>query len=185
MILVNDLKPGTSFIYEGNIYTVLSTSLNKTAMRQMVVKANAKNLRTGTIKDVVFTGGDKVEQALLDKREMQYLYDAGEELVFMDTSTYDQIEIPKAKLEWELNFLKPNENVNITSFEGEILGIQLPDKVALEVIEAENAVKGDTATSAQKKAVVETGWEIKVPLFIEQGEIVLISTVDGKYSGRA
>ena len=185
MIIVNDLKPGTSFIYEGNLYLVLSTSLNKTAMRQMVVKAHAKDMSTGTIKDVVFTGGDKVEQALVDKREMQYLYDAGDELVFMDTTTYDQIEIPKSRLEWEMNFLKPNDNVSITSYEGEILGIQLPDKVALQVVEAEQAVKGDTATSASKNAVLETGWQIKVPLFIEQDEMVLVSTIDGKYSGRA
>ena len=116
---------------------------------------------------------------------MQYLYDAGDELVFMDTNTYDQIEIPKSRLEWEMNFLKPNDNVSITSYEGEILGIQLPDKVALQVVEAEQAVKGDTATSASKNAVLETGWQIKVPLFIEQDEMVLVSTIDGKYSGRA
>ena len=185
MILVNDLKPGSTFEYEGNIYMVLSMSLNKTAMRQMVVKAHAKDLRTGTIKDVVFTGGDKVEQAQIEKREMQYLYDAGDELVFMDNATYDQIEIAKSRLEWELNFLKPNDNVSITSYEGEILGVSLPDKVALRVAESEQAVKGDTATAAQKNATLETGWVIKVPLFIQQDEVVLVSTVDGKYCGRA
>ena len=116
---------------------------------------------------------------------MQYLYDAGDELVFMDTTTYDQIEIPKSNLEWELNFLKPNENVNITSYEGEILGISLPDKVTLRVAEAEQAVKGDTATSASKNAVLETGWQVKVPLFIEQDELIVVSTADGKYCGRA
>ncbi|MBQ1877710.1 MAG: elongation factor P [Erysipelotrichaceae bacterium] len=185
MILVNDLKPGTTFIYEGNLYITLSTSLNKTAMRQMVVKAHAKDLRTGTIKDVVFTGGDKVEPAAIEKKEMQYLYDAGDELVFMDNATYDQIEIPKANLTWELNFLKPNDNVSITSYESEILGIQLPDKVALQIVEVEGAVKGDTATSASKNAVLETGWNVKVPLFIEQDEVILVSTIDGKYCGRA
>ena len=185
MIIVNDLKPGTAFIYEGNIYMTISTTLNKTAMRQMVVKAHAKDMRSGTIKDVVFTGGDKVEVANVEKKQMQYLYDAGEELVFMDTDTYDQIEIPKERLQWEMNFLKPQEIIWIQALEGEILGVQLPDKVALEVIESEQAVKGDTATSAQKNAVVETGWQIKVPLFIEQGEIVMVSTVDGKYAGRA
>ena len=185
MIIVNDLKPGTAFEYEGNIYQVLSTSLNKTAMSQMVVKVHAKDLRSGTIKDVVFTGGDKVEQANVEKREMQYLYDAGEELVFMDTETYDQIEISKDRLTWEMNFLKPQENIWIQTYESEILGVILPDKVALEIVECENAVKGDTATSAQKNAVVETGWQIKVPLFIENGEIVMVSTSDGKYSGRA
>ena len=185
MILVNDLKPGTTFEYEGNIYLTLSTTLNKTAMRQMVVKAHVKDLRSGTIKDVAFTGGDKVDEADVEKREMQYLYDEGEALVFMDTETYDQIEIEKSRLEWELNFLKPQANIFITEYHGEILGIVLPDKVELEVIEAENAVKGDTATAAQKNAIVETGWQIKVPLFIKQGEMVIISTADGKYCGRA
>ncbi len=185
MILVNDLKPGTSFEYEGNLYLTLSTTLNKTAMRQMVVKVRSKDLRTGTIKDVVFTGGDKVEQANVEKREMQYLYDAGDELVFMDTETYDQIEISKDKLTWELNFLKPQENIWIQTYESEILGIILPDKVALEIVECENAVKGDTATSALKNAVLETGLQIKVPLFIENGEVVMVTTSDGKYSGRA
>ncbi len=185
MIIVNDLKPGTTFKYEGNIYVVLNTTLNKTAMRQMVVKAHAKDLRSGTIKDVVFTGGDKVEQANVEKKNMQYLYDAGDVLVFMDNETFDQIEIPKDRLKWELNFLKPQDNIMISEFEGEILGVVLPDKVVLKVVEAENAVKGDTATSAQKNAVLETGWQIKVPLFIDADEDVIVSTIDGKYCGRA
>ncbi|MDD6468051.1 MAG: elongation factor P [Erysipelotrichaceae bacterium] len=185
MIIVNDLKPGVTFQYEGNIYTVLNISHNKTAMRQMIVKAKAKNLRTGTILDVSFTGGDKVEPAHIDKKEMSYLYDTGDALVFMDNSTYDQIEIPTANLEWEKHFLKPNDNVMISMYEGEILGVILPDKVALQVVECEPAVKGDTATSATKNAVLETGWEIRVPLFINQDEMVLIDTAEGKYSGRA
>ena len=106
-------------------------------------------------------------------------------LVFMDNETYEQIEIPTAGLKWEMNFMKENDNVNISMFEGEILGVILPDKVTLEVVECEPAVKGDTATSAQKNAVLESGLEIKVPLFISQGEMILVNTADGKYSGRA
>ena len=185
MILVNDLKPGTTFLYEKNIYTVIDIQHNKTAMRQMIVKVKVKNLRSGSITDISFTGGDKVEPAALDKKQMLYLYDTGDALVFMDSDTYDQIEIQKSMMEWELNFLKPNENVNVTMYEGEILGVALPDKVVLEVTEAENAVKGDTATSATKNAVLETGWQIKVPLFIQEGELVVITTADGKYAGRA
>ncbi len=185
MILVNDFRPGITFLYEGNIYIVVDTQQNKTAMRQMIVKTKVKNLRSGSITEISFTGGDKVEPAHIEKKEMQYLYDDGEALVFMDTSTYDQVEIPKDTLEWEMNFMKPNDNVNITTYEQEILGVILPDKVSLEIVECEPAVKGDTATSAQKNAVLETGWQIKVPLFIEQGEMVSISTSDGKYSGRA
>ncbi len=185
MITVNDLKPGVSILYDNNIYTVIDISHNKTAMRQMIIKTKVKNLRSGSIVELSFTGGDKVDQAHIDKKEMQYLYDAGDELVFMDNETYEQIEVPKSSLEWEMKFLKPNNNVNIQMYNGEILGVILPDKVALQIVECEPAVKGDTATSASKNATCETGLEIRVPLFINQDEMVLVSTSDGKYSSRA
>lgn len=185
MIIVNDLKPGTTFEHEGNIFQVLNLQLNKTAMRQMIVKVKVKNLRTGVINEISFTGGDKVEQAHIDKKEMQYLYDDGTNLVFMDNETYDQIEISKDRLTWEMQFMKANDNVTISMYENEILGVMLPDKVTLQITECEPAVKGDTATSATKNAVLETGLEIRVPLFIQNGEMVVISTADGKYSGRA
>ena len=186
MIIVNELKPGTSFEYDGNLYNVLDIDHNKTAMRQMIIKIKVKNLRTGVINEMSFTGGDKVEQAHIDRKEMQYLYDSGEALVFMDVEDYDQIEIPKSRLEWEMQFMKPNDNVTISMYGGsEILGVILPDKVELQIVECEPAVKGDTATSATKNAKVETGLDIRVPLFIQNGEMVLISTADGKYSGRA
>ena len=155
-------------------------------MRQMIIKVKVKNLRTGVINEISFTGGDKVEQAHIDKKVMQYLYDDGENLVFMDNETYDQIEIPKSRLEWEMQFMKENDNVTISMYDQkEILGVILPDKVELQIVECEPAVKGDTATSAQKNAKLETGLEIRVPLFIQNGEMVVISTADGKYSGRA
>ena len=116
---------------------------------------------------------------------MQYLYNTGDAFVFMDGETYDQIEIPAENLEWEKNFLKESDTATIRSFEGEVLGVQLPDKVTLQIAEAEQAVKGDTATGATKNAVLETGFQVKVPLFINEGEMVVISTADGKYSGRA
>jgi elongation factor P len=116
---------------------------------------------------------------------MQYLYNTGDAFVFMDGETYEQIEIPAENLEWEKNFLKESDTATIRSFEGEVLGVQLPDKVTLQITEAEQAVKGDTATGATKNAVLETGFQIKVPLFINEGEMVVISTAEGKYSGRA
>ena len=185
MIIVNYLKPGSNFEYEGNIYQVLNLALNKTAMRQMIVKIKVKNVRTGVINEMSFTGGDKVELAHVDKKAMQYLYDDGTSLVFMDNETYEQIEISKDRLTWEMQFMKPNDNVTISMYENEVLGVILPDKVTLQITECEQAVKGDTATSAQKNAVLETGLSIKVPLFIQNGEMVVISTADGKYNGRA
>lgn len=185
MVIVNDLKPGSNFEYEGNIYQVLNLALNKTAMRQMIVKVKVKNVRTGVINEMSFTGGDKVELAHVDRKAMQYLYDDGTSLVFMDNETYDQIEIPKERLEWEMQFMKPNDNVTVSMYESEVLGVILPDKVTLQITECEQAVKGDTATAALKNAVLETGLAIKVPLFIQNGEMVVISTSDGKYNGRA
>lgn len=185
MISSNDLKPGMTIQQDGEIFVVLEQSQNKTARSAMVVKAKVRNLRTGANVELSWGGGDKIVPAHIEKKEMQYLYDADDVLVFMDNETYEQIEIPKEHLKWEMNFMKPNDNVNISMFEGEILGVILPDKVALQIVECEPAVKGDTATSASKNAVLESGLEIKVPLFISQDEMVLVSTADGKYSGRA
>lgn len=185
MIIVNDLKPGVTFQNNNNIYIVLDVDRNKTAMRQMIVKVKVKNLRTGVINEQSYTGGDKVEQAMIEKKKMQYLYDSGDFLVFMDNNTYEQIEINKEKLTWELNFLTANLEVEITMFDSEILGLILPEKVELQLVECEPAVKGDTATNALKNAVCETGLEVKVPLFIENEERIIVSTSDGKYSSRA
>lgn len=185
MISSNDLKPGMTIQQDGEIFVVLEQSQNKTARSAMVVKAKVRNLRTGSNVELSWGGGDKITPAHIEKKKMQYLYDTDDALVFMDNETYEQIEIPKDRLKWEMNFMKPNDNVNISMFESEILGVILPDKVALQIVECEPAVKGDTATSASKNAKLESGLEIKVPLFINQDEMVLVNTSDGKYSGRA
>lgn len=185
MILVNDLRAGMTFEHEEEIYLVLDKTNNKTARSKMSIKTKVKNMRTGSITELSWTSGDKAKRAHMDKKEMQYLYDGGSNLVFMDTTTYDQVEIPKDNLVWEINFLKTNQNIEIVFYGGEIVGINLPDKIALKVIETEPAVKGDTATAASKNAVLETGLEVKVPLFIERDEVILVTTEDGKYSSRA
>ena len=185
MINSNDLKPGQTINVDGDIFVVLDISQNKTARSAMVVKAKVRNLRTGSNVELSWGGGEKVEPAMIEKKEMQYLYDTEDSMVFMDNETYEQIEIPMERLEWERKFVKANDNVNISSYEGEIVGIALPDKATLQIVECEPAVKGDTATSASKNAVLETGLEIRVPLFIDEGEMVVVNTSDGKYSGRA
>ena len=185
MLQSNELKPGVTILYENNIYVVQDFSQNKTARSAMVVKVKVRNLRTGANVELSFGAGDKVEKAHIEKKEMQYLYDAGDELMFMDNESYEQIGIPKENMEWEMKFLKENDNVMISTYEGEILGIILPDKVALQIVEAEPAVKGDTATNAQKNATMETGLVVRVPLFIDQDEVILVNTADGKYAGRA
>ncbi len=185
MLHSNELKPGVTILHENNIYVISDFSQNKTARSAMVVKVKVRNLRTGANVELSFGAGDKIKKAHIDKKDMQYLYDDGENLVFMDNSTYEQIEIDKDRLEWEMKFLKENDNATISSFDGEVVGVVLPDKVALKIVEAEPAVKGDTATNAQKNVTMETGLVVRVPLFIGQDEVIIVSTVDGKYSGRA
>jgi elongation factor P len=185
MINVTELRPGNYFEDEGALYQVLDILLNKTAMRKMVAKIKVKNLRTGAIFELARNSGYGVEEVRLDKKNMQYLYDAGETLCFMDGKTFEQIELPKANLQNEIPYLAPNGEVIIVSYNDEILGIQLPAKVALTVTECEPAVKGDTINSAMKDAVLETGYKLRVPLFVNQGDKISVDTVTGKYDGRA
>ncbi len=185
MISVNDFRPGLMFRYQGNIYVVIEAQHSKSGRGQAHVKTKVKNLRSNATTNITFTGGDKVEKAIIDKVEMQYLYDDGTNIIFMDTQNYEQLEIPSTYLVWEKKFLKEGVMASVTKYDDEVLEIILPDKVDLTVTEAESAVKGDTSSGAMKKAVLETGWELRVPLFIKEGEVITVSTGDGKYSGRA
>ena len=182
---VTELRPGNYFIDEGNLYLVMDILLNKTAMRKMVAKVKAKNMRTGAITELARNSGYDVEKAILSKKKMLYLYDAGDNLVFMDNDTYEQIEINKSRLEWEMNFLVSNAEIDILFYEDEILGITLPSSVALQITDCEPAVRGDTVNKATKLATVETGYQLKVPLFIDNGEKILVRTDTGAYDGRA
>ena len=185
MVNVTELRPGNYFIDEGNLYQVLDILLNKTAMRKMVAKVKVKNVRTGTISELAQNSGYMVDNIRLDKRQMQYLYDSGDFLVFMDQETYDQVEIPVERLQWEKQFLKGDEVVEITSYEGEILGVNLPAKVSLKITQCDPGVRGDTVNKPTKPATLETGLVVRVPLFIEEGEEVLVRTDTGEYDGRA
>ena len=185
MVNVTELRPGNYFIDENNLYQVLDILLNKTAMRKMVAKVKVKNVRTGTINELARNSGYMVENVRLDKRQMQYLYDTGDFVVFMDQETYEQVEIPAERLQWEKQFLKGDEVVEITSYDGEILGVNLPAKVTLKITQCDPGVRGDTVNKPTKPATLETGLVVRVPLFIEEGEEVLVRTDNGEYDGRA
>ena len=185
MINCTEIKPGQCFTWENELYQCIDIQLNKTAMAKMKVKVKVKQPKTGVVKELSLISGDKVGEAYIDKRPMQFLYDGGDMMVFMDQETYEQIEIPKDRLEWESNFLVANLDVNIMIYQGEILGLILPDKVELELTECEPAVKGDTATNVTKAATVETGATVQVPIFIEEGETIKIDTRTGEYLGRS
>ena len=185
MVNVTELRPGNYFIEDGAIYQVLDILLNKTAMRKMVAKVKVKNVRTGAVTEISRNSGYGIETIRMDKRQMQYLYDTGDTLCFMDQESYEQIEIAKDRLSWELNFLKGEEIVDITIYEGEVLGISLPAKVALKITHCEPAIRGDTVNKAMKDAELETGLKVRVPLFIDEGEVILVRTDNGDYDGRA
>ena len=186
MINVTELRPGNYFIDEGNLYRVIDILLNKTAMRKMVAKVKVKNLRTGAITELARNSGYGVEDIHIDKSVMQYLYDGGETLVFMDGKTYEQIELAKSTYTDIIPYLAPNSEVTIVRYEDEVLDVTLPSKVALEVVECEPGVRGDTISNGgSKDAVLETGLKIRVPLFINQGDKISVDTASGKYDGRA
>ena len=150
-----------------------------------IVKAKLKNLRTGAIFEQTFNAGVKVATARIEKQLMQYLYNMNDVFYFMNMESYEQLEIPATSINDEAKFLKENLEVYITCYEGEILGIQLPDKVELLITHTEPAVKGNTTTNALKDAECETGLMVRVPLFVEEGERIIVSTADGKYVSRA
>ena len=185
MVSSNDFKNGMTILYDCHIYKILEFMHVKPGKGGAFVRTKLRDLRNGGIVDITFNAAEKVERAIIDKISMQYLYDDGASLVFMDMETYEQIELNHALVENEMKYLVENMTVEIEKMGEEFLGIILPDKVTLLVTKCDPAVKGDTKTNALKDAYVETGLLVKVPMFIEEGERIIISTETGKYSSRA
>ncbi|MGL5308727.1 MAG: elongation factor P [Metamycoplasmataceae bacterium] len=184
MVSVNDFKPGITFQMDGNLYIVIEASHSKQGRGQANVKAKVKDLRSHAIVVKSFTGGDKVKKAHIERVAMNFLYNDGNNCVLMDNETFEQIEINASKLEWELNFLIEGSEVKVRKFEDEILDLEIPLNIDLEVAEAADAVKGNTTTNPQKKVKLITGFEIEVPMFIKEGDIITVATETGKYVGK-
>ena len=185
MVNVNDFKVGMTIQYDGNIYTVLDFQHVKPGKGAAIVKAKLKNLRTGSIAEYTFNAGVKVETARIEKKPMQFLYSMNDTYYFMNMNDYEQIELAKSVIGDDAKLLKENLDVDIIFFEGEMLGMNLPDKIAMRVVHTEPGVKGNTTSTAMKDAELESGLVVKVPMFIDQDEMVLISSKDGKYVSRA
>jgi len=185
MITCSDLRTGMTILHDGNIFSVLEYQHVKSARSAAFVRLKLRNLRSGNVVDMTVNSSEKFQPAHIDKVSMQYLYDSGNFYVFMNNETFEQIEIPINNLENELKFLYEGLEVKIVMFENEVIGIELPDKITLQIVECEPAVKGDTAQNATKHATLQTGLVIQVPLFVENGENVIVSTSDGKYVSRA
>ena len=184
MINVNDFKTGITILLDGNLFQILEFLHVKPGKGGAFVRTKLKNLKTKSIIDYTFNAGIKVERALVTKKQMQYLYNTEEEYVFMDKDTYEQISLTKDKVKDVLKYLKENGGVEVVSHDNEIIALNLPEKIELIVNDTEPAIKGNTVSNATKDAVLETGLSLRVPLFIEQGDIVIISTKDGKYISR-
>lgn len=185
MISVNDFKTGVTIEVENNIWQVIEFQHVKPGKGAAFVRSKLRNLRSGNIQEKTFRAGERVGKAHIENKTMQYLYASGDTHAFMDTNTYEQIEMQTSQIEHELKFMKESSEVSIITYEGEILGIDLPKNVQLEVAETEPGLKGDTVSGGSKSATLETGLVVQVPLFINQGEVLSISTSEGKYISRA
>ncbi len=184
-ININDIKNGMTIILDNNLYQIVEFQHVKPGKGSAFVRMKLKNLRTGSITEDTYNTNIKITKAHVDRVPMQFLYAAGDNYVFMNNETYEQIEISTKTLGDQVRFIKEGLEITVEYYEGEILGIGLPEKVEYEVIETEPAVRGNTTNNAQKDAKIETGFVVKVPLFINEGEKIIISTKDGKYSSRA
>ena len=157
MISVNDFKTGLTIEVDGSLWRVIDFQHVKPGKGAAFVRSKLRNLRNGAIQEKTFRAGEKVAKAQIDNRKMQYLYANGDQHVFMDTESYDQIELSEDAIEYELKFLKENMEVHIMMYQGESLGVELPNSVVLEVTETEPGIKGDTASGGTKPATLETG----------------------------
>ncbi|MEW9677507.1 elongation factor P [Lentibacillus sp. L22] len=185
MISVNDFKTGLTIEVDNDIWQVMEFQHVKPGKGAAFVRSKLRNLRNGNIQEKTFRGGEKVNTAHVETKKMQYLYASGDTHAFMDTNTYEQIELQTSQIEYELQFMKENMEVSVITYEGEVLGVQLPNNVELEVTETEPGIKGDTASGGSKPATLETGLIVQVPFFVNKGDVLVINTSDGKYVSRA
>lgn len=183
-INVNNFRTGLTISYKDNIYQVLDFKREKPCKNIVIIKAKLKNLRTGSIAEYSFNAGTKIPAAHVSKQKMQYLYSVGTFYCFMNMETCETVELDESQIENEKKYLKENLEVLIAFYENEMLGIEIPEKVDYKIISTEPAIKGNTATNATKDAIIETGLLVKVPLFIDEGEEIIVSTKDGKYVSR-
>lgn len=184
MIDVNDLRKGVIFEFDGQLFKVLEYSHNKSGRGNASIRIKASNLRTGSNIEKTFQSGQTIQDVRLDFHNVEYLYSDGELYYFMDLETFEQPAISAKILGDMIYFLMPNMQVKLTFYEGEALDVELPTSVDLEVVEAEMAVRGDTATGVTKKVKVETGLEVQVPGFVNTGDRIRIDTRNGAYLTR-
>jgi elongation factor P len=184
MISTNDMRPGQTLDIDGNLFTIINYQHVKPGKGQAFVKTKLKNVKTGATTDKTFRADEKVNLAVLDKREMQYLYKDDAGLVFMDQESYEQTHIDPDMIGDSVKFLKDGTVVVANVYEGIPVGAEMPITVEVKITETEPGLKGDRVSGALKPATVETGAIVQVPLFVEQGETIKVDTRNGEYMSR-
>ncbi|HUC36363.1 MAG TPA: elongation factor P [Acidimicrobiales bacterium] len=184
-VTTNDLRNGMTLALDEGLFAVVEFQHVKPGKGGAFVRTKLKNVRTGAVIERTFRADERVEQAIVQKREMQYLYSDGTDYVFMDTTSYEQIHVPSATLGDAAKFVKEGDSAVLQFYESEIVGVDLPAAVELKVSETEPGVQGDRVSGARKPATLETGLVLQVPLFVNPGERIKVDTRTGQYITRA
>ncbi len=185
MISTNDFKTGLTIEVDGDVYSVVEFQHVKPGKGAAFVRTKLKNVRTGGVIERKFNAGEKVPKARVERREMDYLYKDGELYVVMDRETYEQISLTAEQIGDGVKWLKETMTLGVLFYNGQVIGVDLPFTVQLVVAETEPGIKGDTATGGTKNATLETGAVVQVPLFVNEGDILIIDTRTGYYVQRA
>ncbi|HUV17035.1 MAG TPA: elongation factor P [Ilumatobacteraceae bacterium] len=183
-ISVNDLKNGITLELDNGLFQVVEFQHVKPGKGGAFVRTKIRNVRNGAVIDKTFNAGIKVEQAIVDRQDMQFLYKDGDDYVFMNTSTYDQMNVPNATLGEAADYLTEQMVAQIAQYQGEIIGVEIPASVELTIAQTEPGVQGDRVSGARKPATLETGKVLQVPLFVEPGDKVKVDTRTGDYITR-
>lgn len=184
MISTSQFKNGLALEVEGQPFVIIEFQHVKPGKGGAFVRTKLRNVKTGAVLDRTFRAGEKFEEAQMERRQADYLYSTGDEYIFMEGDTYEQITIQKDILGDNVNYLKENTSVNILKLKGESFDIELPNTIELAVTQTAPGVKGDTVTGGNKPATMETGLTVAVPLFIEEGDVLRIDTRNGQYITR-
>ncbi len=184
MISSNDFRTGTSIELDGAVWRVVEFLHVKPGKGSAFVRTKLKNVQSGSVVERTFRAGETVPQAVIEKKDMQHTYRDGDDFVFMDMETYEEVRLTPDQIGERVKYLREEMSVNVVSWQGQILEVELPNSVVLEVTETDPGVKGDTATGGTKPAIVETGAQVMVPLFISVGEKIKIDTRNDSYLGR-
>lgn len=184
MISSNDFRSGVTIVLDGSVWRVIEFLHVKPGKGSAFVRTKLKNAQTGNVIEKTFRAGESVPQANIEKLTMQHTYKDGDQFVFMDVETFEEARLNAKQIGDRVKFLKEEMEVNILFWDGKVLDVELPTSVILEITDTDPGVKGDTATGGTKPAIVETGAQVMVPLFISIGERIKVDTRDGSYLGR-